>query len=124
MPSDGDRVPHGRDAERRWRQVPWRARRRMLAGGQRPADEEQAVAALGYARRLRERSPLWAVVGAMAALVVSLALAMVVEDGLTRQSFVIAGGIGVGVGLGLEIMGRIQSGKLRDLAEEVLAGGR
>lgn len=121
LSSFAGRVPQGREADSRWKELDSTRRRQLLAGSVPPGDEEEAVTALGYARRMLERNQLWAFVGALSAMVVALALSLLIEGDLSGQVFVIAAGIGIGVGLGLEISGRRRGRKLARRAEEALS---
>lgn len=120
MSTHGGQVPSGREAEQRWRRLDWTKRIDMVLRGNTPETQDEALTALGYARRMLDKNEIWAFLGALSAFVVVLALEMIVQSGLTGQSLILAGGIGVGVGLGLEIGGRMQARKLESRAERAL----
>lgn len=114
-----EQIPGGRDADRRWNHL-GRKRRAALLKGAQPGNDEEAVTALGYGRRMRTRSQLFAFIGAIGAFIVYLAIALLMEGETTRQTFIISGVVAVGVGLALEIIGRRRGRRLEHNAREAL----
>lgn len=110
-----------RSVDQRWRDLDVRRRWHLVAGKARPQDGHEAVTMLGYARQMRQRSHLWAVVAAVAACATVIALTLAFDGSLATDSLVLAGGIGIGVGLGYEVGGRIQARRLHRKAVAVLA---
>lgn len=123
MSSPQTGVPAGRQAEVRWRELPPDRRRSILLRGSDPASDEEAGIVLGYARRIRQRLPLMASLGAVSAFVVWLAIAMLGGDGVSGQSLLLAGVVAVSVGLGLLIGGRVRARRLERRAEEAPSPG-
>jgi hypothetical protein len=121
MSSPQTGVPAGRQAEIRWREFDPGRRRSILLRGSDPSSNEEAGIVLGYARRIRERLPLMASLGAVSAFVVWLAISMLVEDGVSGQSMLLAGVVAVSVGLGLLFGGRVRARRLERRAEEALS---
>ncbi len=119
MSSHIEQIPGGRDADRRWKHL-GRKRRAALLKGAEPGNDEEAVTALGYGRRMRTRAELFAFIGAIGAFVVYLAIALLMEGETTGQTFIMAGGVAVGAGLALEIIGRRRASRLERNAEKAL----
>lgn len=113
-------MPEGREAETRWRALDRRRRTEILIKGSEPSSHEEAATTLGYARRMLERNTLMAVPGAVAAFVVWLGLALLVEGTLTGRDFVLAAFAGVAAGLGLGVGGRIRARRLASKAQAAL----
>lgn len=76
-------VPEGRAAVRRWKALGWWDQVSLWSGRRSPDTREEAIAALGYARRM-ERSGVfaWTVVvpGAVAGFTVWLVLGMLLQQ--------------------------------------------
>lgn len=119
MSSHIEQIPGGRDADRRWKHL-GRKRRAALLKGAQPGNDEEAVTAMGYGRRMRTRSQLFAFIGAIGAFIVYLAIALLMEGEATRQTLILAGGVAIGVGLAFEIIGRRRGRRLEQNAKEAL----
>ena len=120
MTSHADHVPEGRSADERWNEL-GRDRRSALFKGSEPRDDDEALTALGYGRRMRSRAELFALIAGLGAFVVYLAITLLMEGGIAGQDLVFAGGTGVGVGVALEITARYRARKLEDAAERALS---
>lgn len=114
-------VPAGRQAEIRWRELDPGRRRAILLRGSDPSSDQEAGIVLGYARRIRQRLPLMASLGAVSAFLVWLAVSMLVEDRPSGESMLLAGVVAVAVGLGLLFGGRLRSRGLERRAKEALS---
>ncbi|MFP3913564.1 MAG: hypothetical protein ACLFWM_01710 [Actinomycetota bacterium] len=62
MPSSPEQVPEGKDADTQWRALGPRRRLQLMVAGEEPATPEEAVVALGFARRRLKRNELYALV--------------------------------------------------------------
>lgn len=119
MSSHAGRVPQGRRADGRWKELD-RRRRVSLIRGSEPQSEEEALTALGYARRMRRHTLLFALVGAIGSFLVALITSRLLEGGMTTTSWLMASAIGIGVGIGLGVARRFNVGRMERNAKEVL----
>lgn len=121
MASQQGTVPQGSDADKRWKKLD-RRRRVSLIRGSEPKSDEEALTALGYARRMRGHTVLFALVGAVGSFLVALSISMLLEGDTTTTSWLMASGIGIGVGIGLGVARRFNIRRMERGAEETLGG--
>lgn len=124
MSTDPVRVPQGKDAEARWARLRRRDRLAILFQGKYPTDPDEAVAVLGYGRRMMERSLLLGLLGGLGAMAIGVGLGLLIGDGLMTSSLVRAAGVGLGVGLGMGVSARVNGRSLERRASETLYEAR
>ncbi len=115
-------IPEGRAADRRWKAIARRDRTALLVGRRRP-ERTEAPAALGYARRLLERSWLFATMNGLAAVAVWSALALLTGDAQENPvQFLFAVACGLAVFTASLVIGRRRARRLERHARTALGG--
>jgi hypothetical protein len=115
-------VPRGQEMERRWRQLDKTRRVKLAIFSDMPNDRDEAAVALGFARHMRDRVRLWAMVGAVSVFVGALVVGALIEGGLTPRANFVAFLLGFGVAITIEVAGRVRAHRLERNAGQVLKG--
>lgn len=121
MTIDPEAVPQGAEAETRWRDLPWQDRTAMMLGRRTPRSEQEARAALGYARLHADRSLLMASLNGVGAAVLWWALSALLGNPLEGTGVLVPALIfGVVFFVGQLVISRWQARSLEAGARTVL----